>query len=311
AGTLTIATNRLILQDAALITSATLGLGDANDLRVEATDSILVTDGSLLSAQTTGGGKAGDLTLVTGKLTVRNEGQLSTSGQGEFSAGTLLVNADAILLDNQAGIRAETEAGDRGNIVLQLQDFLLLNQGSGILTNATGTATGGDITIATPNLVLLEDSSIFAQAIAGQGGNIQLTTQGFFQLSGSQIDASSALGIDGVVTIDTPDTNPIQPMVELSADVVNANDAIALSCVNTGNPRRGRFVVTGTGGLPTLPGDPSNFPFRTYVVPPAQARALSALSVVPDPLQANRPLVEAEGIYHLEDGRVILGRECL
>ncbi|NET31578.1 MAG: filamentous hemagglutinin N-terminal domain-containing protein, partial [Cyanothece sp. SIO1E1] len=41
AGTLTIATNRLILQDAALITSATLGLGDANDLRVEATDSIL------------------------------------------------------------------------------------------------------------------------------------------------------------------------------------------------------------------------------------------------------------------------------
>ncbi|NET36670.1 MAG: S-layer family protein [Cyanothece sp. SIO1E1] len=316
AGSLSLKAQQLVLHDQAEITSETLGTGNASDLMIQVSDGIFVTDGSTISAQTAGGGRAGNLTVTAGELVVQNQGQLLVDGQGEFPAGTLTILADSIRLDSQGSVRAETEAGDRGNITLQAQDLILLNRGSEIITNAVADATGGDITIDTPILVLLEESGILAQAIAGRGGNIKIATQGLFQLSGSRLDPSSVLGIDGVVEITTPDTNPIQQIVELPTELIDSTQLIARSCLTPSNRRSGQFVITGAGGLPVLPENPANATFETYTVPLDNENRFSGASR-PQLITSERPPspslslpLEAEGIYRLENGGLMLGREC-
>jgi large exoprotein involved in heme utilization and adhesion len=46
------------------------------------------------------------------------------------------------------------------------------------LTEAKGTGSGGNITIAAPVILGLENSDISANAEQGQGGNIQITSEG-------------------------------------------------------------------------------------------------------------------------------------
>ena len=51
--------------------------------------------------------------------------------------------------------------------------------------------------------VILKNSNIRANAFEGRGGNIQISTQGLFQSPESEINASSTLGVDGTVSIQT------------------------------------------------------------------------------------------------------------
>ena len=60
-----------------------------------------------------------------------------------------------------------------------------------------------------------ENSDITANAFAGNGGNINITSQGIFGLlfsdeltPNSDITASSQLGINGTININTPDVDP-------------------------------------------------------------------------------------------------------
>ncbi|MBD2018958.1 S-layer family protein, partial [Leptolyngbya sp. FACHB-36] len=305
AGALTLETKRLRLQDQAAITSATNGSGNANNLTVQARDSVFLTDNSRLSTQTQGGGEAGNLALTTNLLTLQNGGQLIVSGQGRFSSGNLAVNANSIRLNNQASLRAETEAGDRGSIFLNAQD-IVLRRNSTITTNATNSATGGNITINADILLLTENSAIVAQAMFGRGGNITITAQGLFQLLGTRIDASSELGIDGVVQINTPDVDPSRQLVELPSDLLDSQRLIANSCLVPSDRRQGTFVLTGVGGLPSLPTSPLRSPFETYAVPANAAVSAQSRSNH----QNSNPVTEIQDIYRLENGQLMLGRRC-
>ncbi|MDJ0704305.1 MAG: S-layer family protein [Leptolyngbyaceae cyanobacterium MO_188.B28] len=269
AGALLIETGRLVLQDGGLVLSETEGNGAAGDLTVQAADLVMVADNSILSAQTTGGGEVGKLTVTTDQLVVRDGGELQVSGKGAFPAGTLTVNADTILLLNQARLSAETETGAQGDIVLQAQDIVLRNGGR-ITTDATGSATGGDITLTLDgSLVLLDNSAIVARAEAGTGGNIRITARGLFLSPDSQIDASSQLGIDGVVNISTPEIDPTQGTVDLPETPVNPQ--LDQRCQAGGDPSTSRFVSTGRGGLPPSPEGPlSSSGIWEDVRPPVQ-----------------------------------------
>lgn len=303
AGNLTIETRRLNLNDGAVISSATIGSGNSGDLTIQASESVKVENDSAISARTDGGGNAGNLNVITDNLRVSNRGELLVSGQGEFPAGSLTIGANSIFLDNQASLNAETAAGSQGNISLKSQD-IILRRNSEITTNATGNATGGNITIDTDILALLENSEIVAQALEGRGGNINITTQGLFQLPGTRIDASSQLGIDGIVAINTPDIDPSQQINELPEGIINTDNLVATSCLVPSSRRRGRFIVTGSGGLANTPNGVSTSNFATYSVPKNDENKLSNSQKV-TPL-----IIESSGIFTLEDGSVVLGRRC-
>lgn len=195
-------------------------------------------------------GTGGNLNVRTGQLIVRDSAQVTVSADGQGAAGNLRIAADSIRLDSGA-IKATTQAGNFGNITLQTRD-LQLRRNSQITTNASGTATGGNINIEAGTVAALENSDIRANAIRGRGGNIIINTQGIFRSFDSDIDASSELGIDGNVELRTPDIDPVKGLNQPETPGVPPQPA--RGCQTSGQ-RASRFVITGRGGLPPSPSD--------------------------------------------------------
>ena len=180
-------------------------------------------------------------------------------------AGNIQLNVGTLLLDN-GNIIARSDQGRGGDISLQADRVLVLQNESAISTQAgtvvSGGGDGGNIEIEAPFVVAFNNSDIVANAFEGDGGNIQVTTQGLFGLNfqeeltaGSDITASSAFGVSGTVSITTPDVTPTADVALLPAAVTDPNQRITTACGETAGSQ---FVATGRGGLPSGPDGRSN-----------------------------------------------------
>ena len=267
----TINVDRLIIQEGGQIGAGSLlgeeettnrERGEGGELIVNAAESIEVTgtgmigttlvDSSLFTRSEGTGERAnaGDLNITTPKLTVTDSANINVSAIGTGEAGTLTIESQEITL-NRGSLTAETRRGDQGNISIDRADNLLLRNNSQITTNATEEATGGDITINSEVIALLENSDITANAVRGRGGDIQITSQGIFQDLDSEITATSQLGIDGTVTLNTPDVDPASGLEELPSDVIDVTRLIAQNLCQ--EDEGSEFILTGKGGLAPSP----------------------------------------------------------
>ncbi|BAZ40862.1 hypothetical protein NIES4101_68230 [Calothrix sp. NIES-4101] len=248
------------------ITSSTEGNGVAGNVNLQVKNITVegisqpLSNGQILpsniTATSTTTSDAGSVSLVANQLNVLNNGQISVSNTGGGYSGNLLVNANQIKLEQGGSLISEVSAGDRGNITLNT-DVLLMRYGSKINTNATDTATGGNIRINAPIIIGLENSDITANAIEGAGGNIDITTQGLFGLEfrdqltpESDITASSQFGVSGTVQINNFGVDPNSGLVELPANVTDPSQQIATGCADTSS---NSFIATGRGGIPQNP----------------------------------------------------------
>jgi large exoprotein involved in heme utilization and adhesion len=203
---------------------------------------------------------------------------------------------------------AESAAVDGGNISLNLNNLLLLRRG-GLISATAGTAeaggNGGNLTINAPFIVAIpsENSDIAADAFTGAGGNITITARGIFGIEPrpqrtplSDITASSALGISGTVALNTLDTGFIEnSLATLQDAVIDPDSLTASSCIARQDDSLGSFLVTGGGGLPHRPGDPTISAYPTGTV---------RTTLEPAALQ------EPDGVYQLADGRLVLSHAC-
>ncbi|MBD2299993.1 S-layer family protein [Nostoc sp. FACHB-87] len=248
------------------ITSSTNGKGAAGNINLQVKNidvqgiSQPLSNGQILpssiSATSTTNFNAGSINLVADRLNVLDDGQISVSNTGGGNSGNLLVNANQIKLKEGGSLLAEVSAGDQGNISL-VADVLLMRYGSKINTSATGTATGGNISINVPIIVGLENSDITANAVQGKGGNINITTQGIIGLEyrlqltpENDITASSQFGVNGTVDIDNVGVDPNSGLVTLPANLTDPSQQIANGCTaNIGSS----FVAIGRGGIPQNP----------------------------------------------------------
>jgi filamentous hemagglutinin family protein len=310
-GDFSLLVDRLLIDQGGEIATRTDGLGNAGDLLIQANEEISLRGrfsnsqqnnqlNSRLTASSNSSRAAGTLRISAPRIQLRDRATISVSGESTGAAGNLEVQGGSIGLDNSQ-LSAETAAGDRGNITIN-GGALTLRRGSAITTNATADATGGTITLDTDVTVLAEQSAIVAQAVRGEGGNIAINTQGLFSTPETQIDASSDLGIDGIVRIDTPDIDPSQQLVQLPDQVLDASRLIANSCLVPSGRQQGTFIITGTGGLPTLPTNPLRSPFATYSIPPNSDSESNAPNT--------SSIVEPTGFYPLENGQIALSRLC-
>ncbi|MCJ8283101.1 MAG: S-layer family protein [Rivularia sp. ALOHA_DT_140] len=195
--------------------------------------------------------------INTPQLIVKDGGLVSVRNDGYGDGGILQINANSLNLDTKGGITAATESGEGGDINLNLQDSLVMRRGSFINTESLGTGHGGNISINSPVIASFEDSDIIANAFQGNGGNIELTTQGIFGLeyrseltSESDITASSQFGVNGKVEINNIGIDPSSGLVELPAELTDSSQQIATGCTNKAN---NSFVATGKGGIPHNP----------------------------------------------------------
>ena len=263
AGVLHISTGRLTVEGGAQITAATSGAGRGGTIAISASESIELSGTGIglegevlpsrLTASSSGAGDAGNLTVTTDALTVRDGAEITVSGTDIGAAGNLEIQARFLNLDNTGRLRSETAAGDRGSILLNVGD-ILLRRNSSITTEATGTASGGNISMDTRTLTALEDSDIIANAVVGSGGNIFIRTRGLFLSPDSEITASSQFGVSGNVEIVNPETDPASGLVELPANFEDKTTQINALCANL--PDESSFTVTGRGGIPEDPTGP-------------------------------------------------------
>jgi large exoprotein involved in heme utilization and adhesion len=330
AGDLRIDTGQLIVRDGAQVEAGTFAQGQGGTLSVNASKSVEVIGTSAngktpsgLFVETSGAGTAGNLRIDTRHLIVQDEAVISVNSVGTGRAGNLEVTVGSVSLENQGFIAATTLSGDGGNIILQVNDLILMRQGSEISTTA-GTAqtggNGGNITINADFIVAVpkEDSDISADAFTGRGGNIDITSQGIYGIEFrpentplSDITASSQFGVNGVVEINTPDVDPTRGLANLPDDPVN-NVEVAQGCEAGGKQASIGFFNTGRGGLAPNPYEPiSSSNIWEDVPPPTQRTASSAstASASASPATPPKKIVEAQGWIINEKGEVVLVAE--
>jgi large exoprotein involved in heme utilization and adhesion len=262
-GRITLGGDRVSLVSGSQITASTTGTGRAGSLTLRANDGISLSGrNTRLAATSTTDAAAGSILLQTPDLQLDDHAAISVSGQGQGGAGNLTVRANTIQLNRKSTLSADVAGGDQGNITLQ-SNLLLLRRGSRNSTNATGTASGGNIGIDTDFIAAVEgeNSDITANATNSFGGRISINATGIFgtqfrpQLTPfSDITASSGLGAaySGTVSISNPDVDPGSDMVQLPENVVDASDQVATGC---GEYANSRFIATGRGGIPNNPSE--------------------------------------------------------
>jgi large exoprotein involved in heme utilization and adhesion len=222
-GDVTVNAASLVVEGGAEIASSTAGLGSGGNVNVAvATDMVLPDLGPQITARSTGSGDAGSITVSAVRLSLRNGAAISTE--------------------------ALTSTANGGNITLSVRDFLYLI-GSEITTSVRGeTGNGGNITID-PQFAILDDSSIIAQAIAGHGGNINITAGTYIASANSVVSATSQLGVSGMVTINGPLVNLNGTLVVLSSELRNAAALTREACAARGNRLQSSLVEAGRGGV--------------------------------------------------------------
>lgn len=192
AGDMVINTNKLIVQDGAQITTASLQEGSGGRIQVHASESVELTGTSLeginsgLFSIAFGSGKAGNITIDTEKLVVRDGAFISTESSGA---------------DFGAFIPAE---GAGGNLTINASKFVQLfglsssGQSSGLSAQSSGVGTAGNLTINTAQLLVSDGAKVVvSSAGTGDVGNLQVQARTISLNNAGKLEATSEAGKGG------------------------------------------------------------------------------------------------------------------
>ncbi len=344
AGNLFIYTPQLTVLDGASVSTSTAAYGNAGNIFITAPDfvrvsgfveakgageqtifpSLITSSGLLLDPliqQLTGlppipTGNAGSIFVTTNDISIENNAELTVRNDGLGNAGTLNIDANSIRLNNLAKITALTQSGNGGDINISSQNLSLRNN-STISAEAKDIGNGGNITVKSSLILAIpvENSDITANASEGRGGNINITAQGIFGIESrshltplSDITASSALGINGTVQINTLDAQVV-PTTRFPENFVQPSQ-ITSTCQANSNTKVSTFVNTGTGGIPY---NPDNFlPASNTGWYDSSLNVPQSENTVKEPLPtAPVQVVEAQGWLQTPDGTIVLTAESM
>jgi large exoprotein involved in heme utilization and adhesion len=148
-------------------------------------------------------------------------------------AGTITINArEGISLSNDSAITTEAISAGGGRMKIKTDKSLRLTSSNISTSVQKGAGAGGNIALNS-EFIILDNGKIIARAYEGQGGNMNITTTSIYKFpptSKSTIDASSQLGVDGVITINSPDENADEEMLVLSSSILDVSQLIEKPC---------------------------------------------------------------------------------
>jgi large exoprotein involved in heme utilization and adhesion len=236
----------------------TQGSGVGGNIFVKA-NSVKLQNGGTLSAKTSGieaTATGGSITVTTTDHVTMTGGAsitASSTDPGNADAGNIKIIAGQQFDMRDSSVTAKATQASGGNIDIRAVDRVRLVK-SEISSSVQGGAstTGGNIMID-PNVVVLQNSQITAQAAKGAGGNITIFTP-LFLAAGSQVSASSQFGVDGTVTIQSPTSNLSESLGTLPLEPGQAQTLVTQRCAALANGQTSSFVVAGREQLPADPG---------------------------------------------------------
>jgi len=173
-------------------------------------------------------------------------------------AGTLTITArDGIRLSSDSAITTESISAGGGGLTIKTDGLLYLTNSNVTTSVEEGIGQGGGINVNT-NFIVLENGKIIARAYEGDGGNMNITTTGIYRFgdeSKSPIDASSKLGVDGEVVVNSPDSDISGKLFVLSTKMVNAADQLQKPCNSRIAENLSSFTIIPSEGTPNQPDD--------------------------------------------------------
>ncbi|MGK7898746.1 MAG: filamentous hemagglutinin N-terminal domain-containing protein [Xenococcus sp. (in: cyanobacteria)] len=243
--------------------------GSAGDISITG-NSIVIQNNSSLVTETLGEGNAGNINLnATNNIVLNNEVELNTRTQSSGFAGIVNINADSLNLDSSSikasNIPLQVVSGELfgGNIDLNLTGNLLLRDQSTISAEAENNANGGNIEIGAEFIIAFPSqgngNDIIANANQGRGGIITINAESLFNIQerssislGNDINASSNIeGLDGTVSINTPEVDPLKGAIELPTNPVSEDTIDDNVCWANRNPEsQNTFSIKRKGGIP-------------------------------------------------------------
>ena len=183
----------------------------------------------------------------------------SASLSGIGNGGTIVLNIGpfgGLRMEDDSQIVTRALSASGGDIVINASGSLITLRDATIEASAGAGGQGGDITISDAGQTILQGSGILARAENGDGGSIEINLspgEVFVQDSESLVSADSGSGINGEVTIDSPNTDlnsALQPQdVDISRPATLASDV----CTRTTTNSRSTFVRAGRGGVAERP----------------------------------------------------------
>jgi hypothetical protein len=221
-------------------------------------NSVTLQNEGTLSAKTSGTAATatgGSITVnAMNHVTMTNGASITASSTGPGNAGNISINAGQQFDMRDSSVTAKASLASGGNIDIRSVDRVrLVNSVVSSSVQGGDSTAGGNITID-PNVVVLQNSQVTAQADRGAGGNIAITTPLFLADSGSLVSASSQRGINGTVTIQSPTSNLSGSLGPLSSKPSQAQALLTQRCAALANGQASSFVVAGREQLPSDPG---------------------------------------------------------
>jgi large exoprotein involved in heme utilization and adhesion len=219
-------------------------------------NAVTLHNGGTISASTSGTTSAatgGSVSISAGQFIQMNDGAaITASSTGPGNAGNIFIDAGPQLVMQNSSIKTEAAHSGGGDIEIRAVDLVQLGNSTVSTSVLGGTGSGGNITID-PNIVLLQNSQVIAQAVQGTGGNISITTNLLLPDSTSLISASSQFGQQGTISIQSPVAPASGKIIPLSQKPLIETALVSQRCAALAGGNASSFTVVGRDSLPVEP----------------------------------------------------------
>jgi filamentous hemagglutinin family protein len=227
-GVVNVDTDTLSLKNGARIMSSSIAQGNGGAVNINATGAVSFIGQGNTPIQAFGDNA--DNVVISGSFSqVQQDTGNGNAGEVNITADSLsLIDKGAVLVDN-SGV-----GGDAGNITLEIQDRIFLNQGALIISQIQGNATGngGEITINADSLVAKGGSQILADTKGqGDGGNITIDAEEQVLLEGISKEMFPSQIVAGL----GENAKGKGGNIEIKASELALADAAFISANNTSN----------------------------------------------------------------------------
>ena len=241
------------------IFSRTYAEGRAGDIFLNVTEELNMTDGAEIGASGWGKGQGGTMELSARSVFLSggmsgggyfNPTAIASDSWNEGKAGDISLNvSDELTVREHARISVNSRNSGGGIIGINAGNSIYLLE-SEISSNVRqGEGKGGDISTNSESLIL-NNSSITANAQDGDGGAVFIRTENFIKSSDSRVTATSQRGNEGTVTIEAPDLDIAGGLTLISGNFLDAEKWAKTPCSQRSAENISRFVFQGRENVP-------------------------------------------------------------
>ena len=237
--------------------------GDGGTVSITVGHLVSLEEGGEISVETQGSGDAGSVfvNVENGSLQLRGGASINAASDVGFGATGMAGDIDVTVVEDVVLVDSEFRTDsldDGGNVFVDALGNVELVR-SAIETDVRGGGKGGNVEIGqegVPRLVFLDSSEITATAVKGAGGNVEIAARGFLASADSVVDASSKLGINGVIDVSAPEVQVEGRLDPLPAGYLDVSALLRDHCAARRSAGASSFTLQGQ---PAIPPDPDDF----------------------------------------------------